>query len=150
MANHTPAVVAPDEGRVIKVIGLDVTIKLSSVETGGDYYIFQYPMYPGDEVPMHTHEHEDELIEVLEGKLEFTIGDNTSSAEAGALAFFPRNIPHTMRNPFETTAQVRVTVTPGKNFETFFEELSSLPSDGPPDMPKVAEIFSKYGIPIAH
>ncbi len=148
MLNIKPAVVGPGEGRIIKVIGLDVTVKLSSSETGGELFVFENPMVPGDRVPMHKHSREDEIIEVIEGELEITIGDKDYTASAGSVAYFPRNIAHGFHNPSDTTALVRVTVTPGANFEAFFTELSSLPADGPPDMGKVAEIFAKYGVPI--
>jgi hypothetical protein len=37
-------------------------------------------------------------------------------------------------------------VVPGERFEKFFDELSALPSDAPPDMGRVVGIFERHDI----
>lgn len=49
------------QGRKMHVIGHDVSLKLSSHETGGNYYVFEAVSPPGAGVPPHVHEHEDEI-----------------------------------------------------------------------------------------
>jgi quercetin dioxygenase-like cupin family protein len=146
--NCKPTVLRPEEGRKIKVLGMEVTLKLSSLETAGGYFLFDGVVGPGDRVPPHVHHREDEIIQVLEGELEIFLGRRTFKAPAGAIAFFPRDVVHAFANVGNAPANVRFLATPGANFEKFFEELSALPADQPPDMAKVMEIFDRYGLPI--
>jgi len=71
----------------------------------------------------------------------------THRAKAGALLHFPRRIPHAFRNVGAGTGKTLWTVIPGSGFEKFFGELAALPA-GPPDLAKVATIFSKYGMEV--
>jgi hypothetical protein len=64
------------------------------------------------------------------------------------VANFPRNIVHGFRNVSDQPARALFVVTPGENFERFFHELSSIAPDVPADMAKLAELFSRYGLPI--
>ena len=49
------------------------------------------------------------------------------------------------QNVGATPGKTLWTVTPGANFEPFFDELGALPP-GPPDLAKVAAIFGRYNI----
>ena len=146
--NHKPTVLRPGEGRKIKVLGMEVTIQLSSLETGGDFFLFESVLSPGDRIPPHIHHREDEIVQVLEGELEIFLG-RTFKAPAGTVAFFPREVVHAFANVGNAPAKARFLASPGANFEKFFEELSALPANQPPDMAKVMEIFDRYGLPIA-
>jgi len=143
-----PAVVQPTDGRKIMVLGMEFAVKLSTSETGGAYYVFEGVTAPGDGVPPHIHSREDEIVEVLDGELEIFLGGKAFKAGAGAMAFFPRNVVHGFSNRGNMPAKVRFVVSPGANFEKFFEELSALPPTQPPDMAKVMEVFDRYGLPI--
>jgi quercetin dioxygenase-like cupin family protein len=145
---HKPAVVQPKDGRTMLVLGQEVTVKLSSGETGGDYYIFETVVPPGARVPPHIHSREDEILEVLDGELEIFLDGETFKTSGGALAFFPRQTVHAFGNAAKTPARARFVVSPGANFEKFFGELCALPANQPPDMAKVMEIFAGYGLPI--
>lgn len=144
----TALVIQSGQGKKMHVLGNDVTVTLSSQETGGDYYTFEVVTPPGVGVPPHVHQHEDEIIYILEGEFEFQIGDQTHQVEAGALVHFVRHVPHAFRNIGSKAARTLWTIIPGASFEKFFDELGSLPADGPPDMAKVAEIFGRYDIEI--
>ena len=146
--NHKPAILRPGEGRKINVLGMEVTVKLSSLETGGDYFLFDGVVRQGDRVPPHIHHREDEIIQVLEGELEIFLGGRTFKAPAGAIAFFPREVVHAFANVANAPAKARFLASPGANFEKFFGELSALPANQPPDMAQVSEIFDRYGLPI--
>lgn len=45
------------------------------------------------EIPFHAHIHE-MIVNVIEGSLELTIGDETRILEKGIVAFIPGNVPH--------------------------------------------------------
>ena len=146
--NHKPAVVQPGDGRKIMVLGMEVTVELSSAETNGVFYVFEAVIAPGDRVPPHVHSREDEIPQVLAGELDVYLGGETLKVLAGGFAFFPRNIVHGFSNTGKTPAKVRFLVSPGANFEKFFGELSALPANQPPDMAKVTKIFDHYGLPL--
>jgi quercetin dioxygenase-like cupin family protein len=44
-----------------------------------------------------------ELVTVLEGRLEMTVGDEVMTAEAGDEVFIPRNVPHSVKNVHTAT-----------------------------------------------
>ncbi|MFZ9913872.1 MAG: cupin domain-containing protein [Phycisphaerales bacterium] len=145
--NIQPAVLKPDEGRKIVVLGQEITVKLTGSETGGEFYLFENIVPPGARVPPHVHQREDEILQILEGELEVTLDGRTTRAPAGSIAYFPRNIAHGFGNTGTVPAKGRFLVSPASNFEKFFAELSALPAHQPPDMRKVAEIFERYGLP---
>ena len=147
-AKSRPAVLQPGDGRRFNLLGQTITVKLSSGETGGAYYLFENAVPPGARIPVHVHSLEDEILEVLEGELEVFLDGKVFNAPAGTIGFFPRHIAHGFSNLGSTPAMGRFLVTPGANFEKFFGELSALPPDQPPEMPRIAEIFARYGVPI--
>jgi quercetin dioxygenase-like cupin family protein len=51
---------------------------------------------PGCLVPRHSHPHEQAGI-VLEGELEFTIGDETRIVKAGEIFFIPGGVEHSVK-----------------------------------------------------
>jgi len=143
----TALVVGAGEGRKMQVMGNEVTVKLTRQETAGEYYLFEVVTPPGVGVPPHVHQCEDEIIEVIEGKYEFMLGDHSYTVTPGDLVHFPRYVPHAFRNVGAKPGQTRWTVIPGTSFEEFFEELAALP-EGPPDLEQVAAIFARYGMEI--
>ena len=99
---------------------------------------------PGTFIPPHVHENEDEVFKVIEGEMELTVGDTTTTLKAGDLAFGPRGVPHSWKIVGDTKAKVILSVFPA-GIEDMFNELGTLPP-GPPDFPKVVEICGRYGV----
>lgn len=132
----------------IKVLGIDVDVKLTSSETHGKYFAFESVVPAGQGVPPHTHQHEDEVLKIIDGEFEIFLGGRIFRAEKGNVYCFPRGVSHGFKNLGKTDAQVFFFVSPAENFERFFGELSALPANQPPDMNKVNEIFLKYGLPL--
>lgn len=60
---------------------------------------------PGDRIPLHTHPI-NEVIVILEGDPEITLGDETRTLGPGGVVFIPAGTPHRTRNA--TTSPVRV------------------------------------------
>jgi quercetin dioxygenase-like cupin family protein len=143
-----PMVPPFNEDRKIIVLGIEVTIKTTSQESEEGIYVFEQLTPPGVGVPVHIHRREDEILHVLKGEFEVFLDGKIYNATRGFKMNFPRFIPHGFRNVGTKPARALFDVIPGANFEKFFEELSALPSDEPPDMAKVAEIFDRYGLEI--
>jgi len=141
-------VVSAIEGKPLSILGHQVTLKLASSDTGGASYVFEAISPPGAGVPAHVHQHEDEVIYVLDGEFEVFFNGQTQKATTGATLNFVRGIPHGFKNIGETPGKTLWVVTPGEQFGKFFDELAALPSNQPPDMAKVVAIFGKYGMQI--
>jgi quercetin dioxygenase-like cupin family protein len=143
-----PMVVPAAGGRKMLVIGNEIEIKLGCTDTAGALFIFENTTPPGDGAPPHVHTREDEVVHVVEGEYEVYLDGKTYTAGAGAVLNFPRNVVHGFRNAGKTPARALFIVTPGENFESFFNELSSIAPTVPADMDLVSAVFSKYGLPI--
>lgn len=146
---RTPLIVPAGAGRRLLVLGNEIEIKLSSSETAGMAFVFENTTPVGDGAPPHIHTREDEMIHVIEGDYEIVLDGKTYKASAGAVVNFPRSVVHGFRNVGTKSARALFIVTPGENFEKFFHELSSVAPHLPTDIAKVAEVFSRYGLPIA-
>ncbi len=63
----------------------------------GDKMLFSLlDLAAGSVVPRHSHPHEQAGI-VLEGELEFTIGDETHLVKAGEIFFIPGGVEHSVK-----------------------------------------------------
>src|SRR5215470_18634439 len=76
---------------------------LSGEDTGGAYCLLDVGLAPGMGVPRHTHTREDEVYFVLAGELEVTVGEKAFVLWPGDSLLAPRDIPHRLRNPGDTT-----------------------------------------------
>lgn len=61
--------------------------------TGSELQVIRARMSPGADFPLHTHPQE-QIIVVLEGALEFTVGEETRVVRAGQVIHAPSGIPH--------------------------------------------------------
>lgn len=145
--------VAPDEGKALWVVGDLITLKVVGENTDGACTLLEEISPPQGGPPPHIHNHEDEVLYVLEGDIEFLLGDRTIPATVGDVFYGPRGIPHTFKNVGTTPSKVLGVITPG-GFEGFFEEVGepatdpSSPPSGPPDMEKIMAAAAKYGLEI--
>lgn len=144
----TALIVPPNEGRELFVLGHSVKYKLGQAETNGDNYVFEALTPAGVGIPPHVHQHEDEVIYIIDGEYEIFFDGKKQRASAGAILHFPRRIPHGFQNVGAKLGRTLWVVNPGANFERFFEEINTLPRNAPPDMNKVVAIFKKYDIEI--
>jgi len=132
-------------------------LKATSEDTGGAYALIEITSYPGNGPPPHIHHREDEYFYILEGRIEFQIGEDTTVMEAGSFIHHPRGTLHKYKNVGTEPARLLVTVVPG-GWEGFAYEIGepvtdpasspSGPSDEEEFVRKVAEASRKYGMEI--
>ena len=139
-----PKIVRASEGVLQNVIGDMQTVKLTGLDTNGQFTLIEEENVPGTMVPPHVHSNEDEVFKVLEGEIELTVGDQTTILKAGDLALGPRGIPHSWKIIGDKNAKVILSVFPA-GIELMFEELGQLPP-GPPNFPMVEAICGRYGV----
>ena len=144
-----PTVIHSAAGRKLLLTGHELTLKLTSRETGGESYVYEVVTPPGVGMPRHVHRIEDEIIQVIDGEeFDVEIGDRTFKAAPGTLIYFPRNIPHRFLNVGTKPLRTLWTIIPGASYERFIEALATLPEDSMTDMSEVRAVFSSYGIEI--
>jgi quercetin dioxygenase-like cupin family protein len=133
------------EGKRLNVLGDHQRVILASEDTDGRYALIENCNLPGVGIPLHLHHNEDETFHVLEGQVEFQIGSETIQAIAGTTIYLPRDTPHAFTIVGEAPAKMLIMLTPA-GLEKYFEELSQLSSDKPPNMETVMDISAQYGI----
>ncbi|NIP29258.1 MAG: cupin domain-containing protein [Candidatus Dadabacteria bacterium] len=133
----------------MKILGTTVDVKIKSKESEGMYYVFQLDIPPGEEIPVHFHDSEDEILTLIKGNLELSKDGKVTNLTTGDVANLPRKIPHGLKNNGNDISSSIVVVTPGESFENFFGELSILSEAEEINMDEVISTFSKYGIHIS-
>jgi len=122
-----------------------VTHKLTGQQTGGGYYLFESVFEPGTGNRLHVHRREDEVGYVLEGALEIRLADQSVVLEAGGVAHLPKNIPHAIRNPLETTSRYLFMTVPA-GLDGWFDALDAARQDGTLDDAMYQKLSLEYGI----
>ena len=84
---------------------------------------------PGSGVHPHFHKGHSDSFYVLEGELEFHVGDDVFRATPGSYVLAPPNVVHWFRNVGDTPARVLNLHTPG-GFVQYRRELQELRAQG--------------------
>lgn len=140
-----PIVVLPDGGDRLSIAGGDFIQKVKSADTNGVFSVIEIITPPGEGAALHVHENEDELVYLLQGEIEVTLGDQTMLAVPGVTALLPRGIAHGFTNVGDTPSIVIDTILPGA-FDNYFFEMASLYKKGEPTQEEIDALSVKYGI----
>jgi mannose-6-phosphate isomerase-like protein (cupin superfamily) len=154
-SDRSATYVPPGEGESVWLLGDLYTFKAVSEDTDGAFALWETVSPPEGGPPPHLHHREDETFYVIEGEMEFLVGDDTVGAVAGSFVHIPKGTMHTFKNVGVAPARFVVTVIPG-GFEKFFFEVgepatdkSSPPlSEGLPDVEKLVATAAKYNCEI--
>lgn len=84
----------------------------------------------GQYAPHHIHVFQDELFEVVSGKLMIWLDGETKVLTAGEKILLPKSIPHNHYNNEDIPVTYIHTVTPAYDFEYLIENLTGLAADG--------------------
>ena len=143
-------VLQPGEGRSFPMGPDPVTVLLDRDATDGEFAVIQAELTAGiPGPPPHVHNDGlDEIWYVLDGDLEFLVGDSTVRASKGAVAIIPAGTIHTFSNVGDTTARWLGIFRPASGL-SMLEELSrAFPADGPPDLELMGQVFGKYQVEV--
>ena len=145
----------PGKGDAFSAVG-DVYRNLAlGRQTGGVYTLHEIRVSPNNGPPPHIHSREDESFFVLEGEVDFQIGDEKITAQPGTFIQGPRGIAHSFKNNTQLPARMLVFITPA-GFENFVNEFAQpVASFGSPAIPtskdeidKLLAAAPKYGLQI--
>ena len=93
-----PVVVPAGQGRTYDMRRIQAVFKADGEETAGRSSISEWWLEPGTRGP-GTHAHSDDhVFYVIEGALNFMIGDRWSRLEKGGYAIIPGGTPHDFEN----------------------------------------------------
>jgi mannose-6-phosphate isomerase-like protein (cupin superfamily) len=94
------AIVLPREGgRIYEMGPLRAVFKADEAETQERYSVSEWWLRPHTDGPgAHSHEHNDEIFYVLEGRPQIMIGEEWITLEAGGFALIPCRVTHDFRN----------------------------------------------------
>jgi quercetin dioxygenase-like cupin family protein len=115
-----PYMVNGEEQRSL-FLGLKVSMKASTEQTGGAFNLFDVLCPVDYETPLHIHYVEDVAIFVLEGALEIFWGNEKKKAPANSYFFQPKGTPHGFRVEGNSTARVLYMTIPA-GFDRFVSE----------------------------
>lgn len=115
--------------------GTSVSLKVTAEQSGGVLTVFEGFLVSGGP-PLHVHETEDEVVIVLDGELDYQLGDERGAVATGGLLWLPRRVPHAIANLAESPCRFITVVTPS-GIEDFFraqrDYRASLPEGASPD-----------------
>ena len=114
-------------------------IRVPSAQTLGAYSVIEIVAYPGNGVPLHIHNKEDEHFIVLEGTLDIANGDRRWDAAAGTSVTVMRGVPHAWSNPSDTRLHMLVVFSPGQ-IDGLFRATAGID-----DVDKIMAIAARYG-----
>ncbi len=145
-ASQGPRKIAPAAGKKVDLGSVGVRFMAWAEETGGGFSLVEHPIPPRTLVaPVHRHSREDEYSFVLEGRMGALLGDDVIYADAGELAFKPRDQWHTFWNPDDAPCRILEIIAPG-GFEHFFDELADLMQKPGFEPSQMGELGSRYGV----
>ena len=143
--DQQPVVVLPDSGERLNIAGSQTFHKIKSKDTNGVFSVMEFVTPPGKGVALHVHEREDELVYLLEGEIEVTLGNQKMKAIPGVMALLPRGIPHGFTNVGNKSSRLLDTILPGQ-FDNYFVELAALYATGNPSEKQTDARSRKYRI----
>ena len=127
------------------VVGIDVAVLVSREATGGHEITLQTGE-EGSGPPPHSHPW-DESFYIVKGRVDFTVGNKTTKAVAGAFFHLPAGTVHGFRVEQNGTVMMEITGA-GSQSSSMFRSISEEVAPGQPkpeDVPKLVEILSRFG-----
>ncbi len=131
------------------------TFLAEAEDTAGQFSLLDAIIRQGFEPPPHTHSLEDESYYLLEGEIDFLIGDQNVPAKPGDFVYLPRHVLHgfTLRTP---QARAVILITPAgleRGFRALSEPAATLTLPpipvGPPPVAQLLKIFGDLGVVFA-
>jgi quercetin dioxygenase-like cupin family protein len=149
---HMAHVVQDEEGEALWFFGTLLLLKATTEQTGGRFCLCEQRGRRGMATPLHRQPVDDETFVVLEGELQFFLGDGPPiTGGPGTTVHVPAGAPHAFAVASEAARWLDLT-TP--NHEAFFRAAGEpapervLPPDTPPDMAKVGAAAERFGAEI--
>jgi len=114
-----------EEGLHREARGSDMWFKVTAANTNNRFSLMERTLPGGGRMPpAHRHAGNDEAYFVLDGTVEFHVGDEVFDSSSGGFVFVPAGEAHTFGNTREVPARLLVLHAPA--LDKYFEELEQL------------------------
>lgn len=120
---------------------------LAARQTGGLVSVLEFALHGWQSGPdLHLHADSDESFYVLDGELEFQVGEQRYVLGPGDFAWVPRGIGHTFANATAGRARALTVATPGGLEDYLAEQAAYLAGcTGEPDPAALDELRRRHG-----
>jgi mannose-6-phosphate isomerase-like protein (cupin superfamily) len=98
---------------------------------------------PGEGPPDHVHYKQEEILFIIEGLYEVTVGDEAAQAGPGSIVFIPRNVVHRFKNVGSITGRMLGWSLPGGQ-DRYLKAISELAAGAGFTGEKVMEISKMF------
>ena len=145
MREHA-TVLEAGQGTVLAARGSAMFFKATRASTNGAFSLMERTLPPGGrKPPPHVHTNCEEAFYVLDGEVEFSLGEITTVGRRDTFVLVPGGVAHTFGNP--GNAQARLLVIHAPAMDAYFEELQTLWSgDIPPTRDAEMELMRRHGM----
>lgn len=146
-----PILLTAGEGDPYWTMGMLMTVKAATAQTGGGVSAMEALMPAGSAPPFHIHRHEAEINYVLDGVITFQCGDETRECGPGSFIYLPQGVPHRFKVGPDGARMLGV-MAPG-GLEQLYTEVGEpaaalhLP-EAPPNVAGWLALAAKYGIEV--
>ena len=130
---------------------LNVRFLITADDTKGSVALFEVAVPAGQRLagPAHSHDHYEETIYVIEGRLTWTVDGKRIDVGPGQALCIPRGSVHRFDNHGNQDVKVLCAITPAAIGPQFFRESAAVinaAAGGPPDRVKMLEIMRRHGL----
>ncbi|MDY0881977.1 cupin domain-containing protein [Dongia soli] len=135
---------------IVRIGRLEIRYLMDGTVSGAGFGMFELIVPPAAPVPPpHAHRDNEELVFVLDGKLRYSVGDETRDLIAGDHMYTPRGAVHAFSNPHAQTARALITLTPDIGAQYFRDVAAAVGDAGGADRAKLLEVMARYGLQLA-
>ena len=123
-----------------RTMGFDhLAFKVGSADTDGRLFIVEHSHLLHGGPPLHLHPHQEEWFYVMEGQVDFQVGEQRLRLGAGESVLGPRGVPHTFSAAGPKPGRMLIAFSPAGQMEMFFREVHD------PHM-QDAEVWRQFGM----
>lgn len=135
-----------DQGKVLAARGSTMVFKAIQASTNGAFSLMERTLPPGGRnPPPHMHTNCEEAFYVLEGEVEFLLGETTTIGRPETFVLVPGGVAHTFGNAGRTQARLLIIHAPA--MDAYFEELQELWSkEIPPTQQDELALMRRHGM----
>lgn len=145
MTTQSVVLSTPGQSRMLDLGSTGLALRIASEQTGGSLAVVEFVTPPGGGVGPHVHEHEDELVYLLEGSIRVSVDGQTVDVGPGACALLPRGVPHGFTNTGVVPSRLLAVLLPGR-LDGFFLGLDAeLLREGDHES-AIAALCARFGI----
>jgi mannose-6-phosphate isomerase-like protein (cupin superfamily) len=100
-----------------------ILFKIVTADCDGRLFLIEHQhATPGGGPPLHLHLNQEEWFYVMEGDVDFQVGDKRIRAHAGESVLAPRLVPHTFSPAGPGPGHLLIAFTPAGKMEQYFQD----------------------------